>query len=339
MKILVTGGAGYIGSHTIIELLNNTHFEVVSVDNYSNSNPETYDRIRSITNRDFEVYEGDLTNLKLTQTIFRNHKIDGIIHFAALKSAPESVKNPLNYFHNNLNSLMNILLCQKNFKVPYFIFSSSCTVYGNTNDLPVREDTPLSEAESPYGSTKKMGEDILKQSFISAYQGNAIALRYFNPVGAHSSGLIGEDATSPSLNLFPIIMRVAHGFDKELKIYGSDYETKDGTCIRDFIHVSDIANAHVLAMQYLYKGNNNKAFEVFNLGSGIGYSILEVIAEFEKTMGINLNYSFTKRRNGDIVEIFADNKKALEILGWKPQKNLQDMLSSTWAWEKKKHKT
>lgn len=333
LKILVTGGAGYIGSHTIIELLELTDFEVVSIDNYINSSAKTYERINEVVKRKFDFYEVDLKNLVDLKAIFKKHKFDGIIHFAALKSAPESIDKSLEYYFNNIYSLMNLLECQKVFGVPHLIFSSSCTVYGNVNELPVNELTPVGHSESPYGSTKKIGEEIIENVVNNLVNSSAISLRYFNPVGAHISGLIGEDSPSPSKNLFPLITQAAIDKNKVLSVFGSDYNTRDGTCIRDFIHVSDIAVAHVLALKYLHSKKNTLLHEVFNLGSGVGYTILEVIKEFEKATKIKIKYKLTDRREGDVISIYSDNKKAIKKLGWKINYDLNSMLKSAWNWE------
>ena len=333
-KILVTGGAGYIGSHTIIELLNNG-FDVVAADNYSNSTPQTYERIFQITQQRIAFEEIDLSNLQATQRFFQKHsEISGIIHFAALKSVPESVEDPLHYYGNNLNSLLNVLQCAVQFNIPNFIFSSSCSVYGNVAELPVNESTATGEIASPYAFTKLAGERIL-QDFIVKYKDyRGIALRYFNPVGAHISGKLGELPTNRPNNLVPLITQVAIGKLPMLRVFGKDYDTRDGTCIRDYIHVSDIAEAHVLALKHLFDNGADKArYSLFNLGSGTGTSVLEAIKAFEKAAGVQLKFEITERRPGDVSAIYSDSTLAKNTLGWIPKYTIDEMMASAWKWE------
>ena len=331
-KILVTGGCGYIGSHTLVDLIENG-FNVISVDNNSRSNAKILEGVEKITGVKVKNYTVDLCIFDDTHAIFQeNSDITGIIHFAAYKYVGESVENPLLYFENNLNSLINILKCALEFNVPHFIFSSSCTVYGNPHRIPVTENTPLQPPQSPYGSTKQMGEEIVQQTV----QNNglmAVLLRYFNPVGAHPSAHIGELPIGTPSNLVPAITQTAVGKLPQMIVYGNDYPTKDGSCIRDYIHVSDIAHAHTLALKYLIKKRNKTSCDIFNLGSGNGYSVLEVIQAFEKISGKKLNYSIGPRRPGDVVAIYANNVSAMNSLGWKPGKTLDEMLSTAWKWE------
>lgn len=333
-KILVTGGCGYIGSHTIVDLIQHG-FEVISVDNLSRSRPEILRGVENITGRKIKNYAVDLCVFDDTHAIFQEHPdIAGIIHFAAYKAVGESVADPLLYFHNNLNSLIHILRCADLFNVPHFVFSSSCTVYGNPEHSPVTEESPLKEAESPYGSTKQMGEQIVRQT-VHSNRIQAILLRYFNPVGAHSSGQIGEIPIGKPANLVPAITQTAIGKLPTMEVFGDDYPTRDGSCIRDYIHVCDIAHAHKLALNYLIEERNAGNCEVFNLGTGNGYTVLEVIRAFEKVSGHPLNYHIAGRRPGDIVGIYANNEKARSALGWIPEHTLDDMLDTAWRWEQR----
>ena len=331
--ILITGGCGYIGSHTIVNLIENG-YSVISVDNNSRSNESILDGVKEITGLTVKNYKVDLCNLENTQNIFKeNPNISGIIHFAAYKAVGESVENPLMYYHNNLSSLINILKCAEEYKVPHFVFSSSCTVYGSPDKLPVTEDTELKPAQSPYGSTKQMGEDIVKSTVAGNAELKAVLLRYFNPVGAHPSLAIGEMPIGKPQNLVPVITQTAIGKMDKMHVLGSDYNTKDGTCIRDYIHVCDIAHAHTLALQRLEK--TEYSCEIFNLGSGTGYTVLEMIDTFEKLSGQSLNYDITARRSGDVEAIFANNDKAKKDLSWRPKYDKTDMMSTAWEWEKK----
>ena len=333
-KILVTGGCGYIGAHTILDLIENG-YEPICVDNNSRSTPVLLEGIRKITDLKVKNYKVDLCILDDTHAIFQeNPDIEGIIHFAAYKAVGESVKEPLMYFENNLISLINILKCVKEFEIPYFIFSSSCTVYGNPDKIPVTEESPIKPAESPYGSTKQMGEQIVSEVTKGAFT-QSILLRYFNPVGAHPSSLIGEIPLGKPENLVPAITQTAIGKLPQFKVYGDDYPTRDGSCVRDYIHVCDIAHAHTLALQYLLQQKNNKRCEIFNLGSGNGVTVLEAIKAFEKVSGVKLNYTIAPRRVGDVVAVYADNSLARKELGWNPGYTLEDMMDTAWKWELK----
>jgi len=333
-KILVTGGCGYIGSHTIIDLIQNG-FEVICADNFSRSSPDILNGIENATGVRVKNYPIDLCNFDDTHAVFQeNPDLTGIIHFAAFKEVGESVNVPMLYFENNLVSLFNILKCAGEFNIPHFVFSSSCTVYGNPKSIPVTETMPFEVAESAYGFTKQMGENILEQSYKSLKLKVAL-LRYFNPVGAHPSNEIGEMPYGKPANLVPAITQTAIGKLPEMKVHGNDYPTRDGSCIRDYIHVADIAHAHTLAISYLISLNKEVTCEVFNLGSGNGYTVLEVIAAFEKSTKQKLNYSIGPRRNGDVVAIYANNDKAQNILGWKPVLSIEQMMITAWNWELK----
>ena len=333
-KILVTGGCGYIGSHTLVDLIDNG-FGVVSVDNFYNAAPDVLDGIEKITGKRVKNYDNNLCDLAATKQIFiDNPDIVGIIHFAALKAVGESVEKPLLYFQNNLGSLLNILECMKEFEVKNLIFSSSCSAYGNADELPVTEDTPFKEAESPYARTKQMGEHIL-QDFAQRYTDfNCISLRYFNPSGAHESAIIGESPTNNASNLVPVITGTAMGKREKIVVFGTDYDTRDGSCIRDYIHVMDLANAHTKAMQFVVDGKNENNADVFNLGIGEGVSVLEAISAFEKVNQIKLNYELGPRRAGDVIAIYANYKKAAKLLGWQPKRNIDDIMRTAWEWEK-----
>ena len=333
-KILVTGGCGYIGAHTIVDLIENG-FDPICVDNNSRSTPVLLEGIEKITGKKVKNYKVDLCSFDETHAVFQeNPNIEGIIHFAAYKSVGESVREPLLYFENNLMSLINILKCVKEFQVPYFIFSSSCTVYGNPDEIPVTESTLPKPAESPYGYTKQMGEQIVSETTKTIFA-QSILLRYFNPVGAHPSTLIGEMPLGKPENLVPAITQTAIGKLPQMKVHGDDYPTRDGSCVRDYIHVCDIAHAHTLAIQYLIDHKNNSRCEVFNLGSGNGVTVLEAIQAFEKVSDIKLNYSIGPRRPGDVVAVYADNKLAREQLGWHIKYSLEDMMLTAWKWELK----
>ncbi len=333
-KILVTGGCGYIGSHTIVDLVQNG-FEVICADNNSRSNEAILSGVEKIINKKVKNYKVDLCNYDDTYAIFQeNTDIKGIIHFAAYKSVGESVEKPLMYFENNLNSLINILKCAEEFNVPHFVFSSSCTVYGNPDEMIVTEKTPQKPAESPYGATKQMGEQIVSET-VKSNSLNAILLRYFNPVGAHPSINIGELPIGKPANLVPAITQTAIGKLPTMQVFGTDYNTKDGSCVRDYIHVCDIAHAHILALNYLIDKKNTTSCEIFNLGTGNGYTVLEVIAAFEKISGLKLNYQTGPRRSGDVIAIYANNNKAKSHLGWQPQYKLNDMMDTAWKWELK----
>lgn len=335
-KVLVTGGCGYIGSHTMIDLIDNG-FDVISVDNLSNSDPSVLDSIETITGKRIKNYEVDLCDLEKTRQIFMENKdIKGVIHFAASKSVGESVEKPLLYYHNNLNSLVNILRCIEEFGVKSLIFSSSCSVYGNAKSLPVTEETPFQTAESPYARTKQIGEDIIKDFTLTSPFVNAISLRYFNPAGAHESAIIGESPSNVANNLVPVITETAIGKRGETVIFGDDYPTRDGSCIRDYIHVMDLANAHTKALEYVLKGKNADNYELFNLGIGEGVTVLEAVNAFEKVNEIKFNHRIGPRRPGDVIAIYANNDRAKSKLGWEPKRSIEDIMRTAWGWEKKR---
>jgi len=337
--IIVTGGAGYIGSHTIIELIGTTKFNIVSIDNHSNSSADTYDRIEKITGKKISSYNINICDKAALEMVFEKEKnIAGIIHFAAFKSVPESVGNPYKYYSNNINSLLNVLECCLKYKVANFIFSSSCSVYGNISELPVKESTPFNKAESPYAYTKQIGEEIIKDYSKAFGTLNTIALRYFNPVGAHISGLNGESPINKLTNLVPVITHTAIGKLKQMTVYGNDYPTRDGTCIRDYVHVSDIATAHIRALMYLVDKKNKTNFSIFNLGTGQGVSVLEAIHSFEKVSGQKLNYSIGPKRDGDVGAIYSDNSFSEKTLEWKPKYSLDQMMETAWKWELQQQK-
>ncbi len=335
MKILVTGGLGFIGSHTVVEL-QNEGFEVVVIDNLSNSSEDVLEGIETITGKQPIFEKMDLREKSKVQEFFQKHSdIEGVIHFAASKAVGESVEKPLLYYENNLGVLVYLLqeLTQKN--KANFIFSSSCTVYGQADILPITEDAPVKPAESPYGNTKQVGEEIIKDTCKINPQLAAIALRYFNPIGAHPSVEIGELPLGVPQNLVPFITQTGVGLREQLSVFGDDYPTEDGTCIRDYIHVVDVAKAHVVALQRLLNQKNKSNYEVFNLGTGTGSSVLEVIHSFERIAGEKLNYQIVDRRSGDVVQAYADTKKANKVLGWKAESTLDDSMKSAWDWEQK----
>ena len=333
-KIIVTGGTGYIGSHTIIELIRNGQFEVISVDSCIRSMPETTNRIKEITGIQVNNYQIDICNKEDFFKIFEeNRNIKGIIHFAALKSVPESVEKPLEYYRNNLGSLENVLEACEKFKIPNLIFSSSCSIYGEVSTLPVNEETSVGVPFCPYAHTKQIGEEMIR-FFVKLHPWlQTVILRYFNPVGADMSGLNGELSPDKPNNLLPIITQVGIGKLKQLTVFGTDYDTRDGSCIRDYIHVSDVADAHIKALEYLLKGKNESNCEVFNLGSGNGYTVLEMIHSFEEVTGIKLNYLLGKRRPGDVPAIYSDSSKALQTLNWQRRYGIEDIMESAWKWE------
>ena len=332
MKILVTGGTGYIGSHTVVEL-QQEGFEVVVVDALFNSRREVIDNIAKITGQKPEFEQFDLTDQAKTADFFQRHQdLVGVIHFAAHKAVNDSVQHPIKYYRNNLDSLMNLLDNMETFGVPNIVFSSSCTVYGQADQLPVSESAPIKKAESPYGNTKQIAEEIIADT-VHVTPLHAIALRYFNPIGAHESGLIGELPNGVPDNLLPYITQTAYGIREQLKVFGDDYNTPDGTPIRDYIHVVDLAKAHVAAVKRMVGNQMKKPFEVFNLGTGNGYSVLEVIKAFEKATGLKVNYKIVGRREGDIEQIWADPTFSNEELGWKAVRNLDEMVASAWHWE------
>tara|TARA_B110000977_G_scaffold179903_1_gene238966 strand:- start:182 stop:1195 length:1014 start_codon:yes stop_codon:yes gene_type:complete len=329
-KILITGGAGYIGSHSIVALFNNG-FEPVIVDNFNNSDPWVLDQLELLTGQKTRTYKVDCTNYKALESVFKKEFFAGVIHFAALKAVGNSAKEPLKYYKNNIESLVNIIELMDKYKVPNFVFSSSCTVYGKVESLPIKENHPINTAESPYGSSKQMCELIIKDCLKSKKLINATVLRYFNPVGAHPSGLIGELPLGEPNNLAPYITETAAGIRSSLTIFGKDYKTTDGTCIRDYIHVMDLAEAHVKSIQ---KMELTAASYILNIGIGKGNSVLEVIKAFEKATNIKIKYSFGPRRKGDIAEIFADNQLAKETLNWEAKHSLEDAMRDAWRWQK-----
>lgn len=329
--ILVTGGLGFIGSHTVVEL-QNEGFEVVIIDNLSNSRIEVLEQITEITHKKPTYFNIDLKQQKAVQTFFAENKIDGVIHFAASKAVGESVQQPLSYYENNINSLIYLLQEMEKQKVQNFIFSSSCTVYGQADKLPINENAPIKPAESPYGNTKQIGEEIISDT-AKITELKAIALRYFNPIGAHKSAKIGELPIGVPQNLIPFVTQTAAGIRKEISVFGSDYPTSDGTAVRDYIHVVDLAKAHIVALQRLLDNKNKKSFEVFNIGTGTGNSVLEVIKAFEKVSGKKLNYKLTDRREGDITAAYADTSFANKELGWKAVLSLEEALDSAWKWQ------
>lgn len=330
--VLVTGGTGYIGSHTVVELLQ-SGYKVVIIDNLSNSNAKVLDSIRTITNKNCEFTELDLCDRERTLNWFSEHPVpDAVIHFAAFKAVGESVEDPIKYYHNNLFSLINLLQGMREKNCTCLVFSSSCTVYGQPETLPVDESAPEKKPESPYGQTKAMSEQILRDLSQNGPE-NVISLRYFNPIGAHESGLIGELPNGKPNNLVPLITQTAIGKRKSLKVFGSDYNTPDGSCIRDYIHVSDVAKAHVTAISRLLKKSADQKFEVFNLGTGKGYSVLETIKTFERVNRVKVPFDIAPRREGDVEKIYADTRLANEVLGWHAEKNLEEMVSSAWKWE------
>jgi UDP-glucose 4-epimerase len=333
-KILVTGGCGYIGSHTVVDLFENG-FDVISIDDNSRSTTFLLDGIEKITHKKVKNYKVDLKNFDETLAVFQeNEDINGVIHFAAYKAVGESVEKPLDYFENNLFSLINLLKCVKEFNIRNFVFSSSCTVYGNPDKIPVTEDSPVKKAESPYGATKQMGEDIT-QEFSRAYNCQTILLRYFNPVGAHPSAQIGELPLGKPQNLVPAITQTAIGKLPQLIVFGNDYDTRDGSCVRDYIHVCDIAHAHTLALQYLIENRNKTNCDVFNLGTGNGVTVLEAIKAFEEVSVKKLNYKIGPRRPGDVVKIYANNNRAIKYLNWEIRYDLHEMMRTAWNWELK----
>jgi UDP-glucose 4-epimerase len=333
-KILVTGGCGYIGSHTIVDLLENG-FDVISVDDNSRSTEYLLAGIQRITGKKVKNYHVDLKSFDDTRAIFQeNADIEGVIHFAAYKAVGESVEEPLLYYENNMFSLINLLKCIKEFDVPYCVFSSSCTVYGNPDEVPVTEQTPEKKAESPYGATKQMGERIVAD-FAAKNKTACVLLRYFNPVGAHPSIQIGELPLGKPANLVPAITQTAIGKLPQMQVFGSDYPTRDGSCVRDYIHVSDIASAHTLSVQFLIDKKNRSTCEVFNLGSGNGVTVLEAIKAFEEVSGAKLNYTIGPRRAGDVVAVYANKDHAVKTLGWNIKHDLTEMMDTAWKWELK----
>ncbi len=331
-KILITGGAGYIGSHTAVELLS-SGFEPIILDDLSNSEEKVLDRLEEITGKKLAFYKGDCNSREILEKITSEHEISGVIHFAAFKAVGESTELPLNYYRNNINSLLVLLEFMQDHKIQDLVFSSSCTVYGQPDQLPVTEATPRKDAESPYGNTKKICEDILVDFVKSKAAVRVVSLRYFNPVGAHPSGKIGELPIGKPNNLVPFVTQTAAGIRQKLTVFGNDYDTPDGSCVRDFIHVMDLAAAHVKALAYL--GEKESSFyDVFNVGTGRGNTVLEVIQTFENVNEISVNYEIGPRRPGDVVKIWADTKKINNVLGWEATHTLEDSMRDSWNWQK-----
>lgn len=328
--VLLAGGAGYIGSHTAVELLNN-NYNVVVADNYSNSCPEAINRIEEITGKKVKAYECDVKDKSLLNKIFDENQIDAVIHFAGLKAVGESVKKPIEYYRNNIDTTLTLLECMREHNVNSIIFSSSATVYGSENPIPYKETMKRGTCTNPYGWTKVMMEQILEDTAKSNPELSVVLLRYFNPIGAHKSGLIGEDPQGIPNNLMPYIAQVAVGRRDHLTIFGNDYPTPDGTCRRDYIHVVDLAIGHVKAIDYVLE---HKGVEVFNLGTGVPYSVNDIVNAFEKANGIKIKYEYGPRRDGDLPEFYANSDKALKVLGWKTEKSLEDMCKDTWNWQK-----
>lgn len=329
MNILVTGGAGYIGSHTVVEMLNAGHNAII-VDNLSNSKPEALRRIEEITGKEPVFYKADILDKEALKNIFGCHKIDAVIHFAGLKAVGESVKLPLKYYYTNITGTIRLVEVMSEYNVKKLVFSSSATVYGIPDKSPVKEEAPLN-AMNPYGRTKLMIEEILRDLYVSDNEWSIALLRYFNPIGAHPSGRIGEDPSGIPNNLMPYITQVAVGKLPNLNVFGNDYPTKDGTCIRDYIHVVDLAKGHLSALDKIMKSTGAEAY---NLGTGIGYSVLDIVNAFEKANGLKVPYKFTDRRAGDIAEYFSDPGKALSVLGWKTELTLEDMCRDSWNWQR-----
>ncbi|MDB5274333.1 MAG: UDP-glucose 4-epimerase [Chitinophagaceae bacterium] len=332
-KIIVTGGCGYIGSQTIIELLKHTEYEVISIDNLVNSAETVLQRIKLIAGKEVINYKVDLCDYNTTRQVFQtNQDVVGVIHFAALKSVGDSVSQPVRYYHNNIESLLNVIKCCQEFHIDNFIFSSSCSVYGNVASLPVKEETSLSPVVSPYAHTKLMAEQMLRFIADQATM-NFILLRYFNPVGGDTSGMNGEDPVNPPSNLIPVITQTAAGIREKMTVFGNDYPTRDGSCIRDYIHVIDIADAHIKAMNRLVDKKNKDNYEIYNLGTGEGVSVFEAIKAFEEVTGVSLNYEVSPRRPGDVASIYSDSTKANIELGWKPAYSIKEMMSTAWKWQ------
>jgi UDP-glucose 4-epimerase len=332
MKILVTGGAGFIGSHTVVELYA-AGFEAIILDNYENSDPKVLNGLNKILGHPVKHYQGDFGDSNLLKEIFENEKIDGIIHFAAYKAVGESVSHPLKYYANNVAKTVTLLQTMLDCGIDLFVFSSSCTVYGQPDLLPVTEESPIQPASSPYGNTKQMCEGIIKDTVLSKANLRAISLRYFNPIGAHASALIGELPNGVPSNLIPFVTQTAAGIRSKLTIFGSDYDTADGTCVRDFIHVVDLAKAHVQAINILRTVEQQSYYDTFNIGTGRGNTVLEVINTFEEVTGVKVNYEIGGRRDGDIEQIFAEVNKSKEKLNWETQKTLAEGLEDAWRWQ------
>ena len=332
MKILVTGGTGYIGSHTAVELSAHGH-DVILVDSLANSREEVVAALERITGMRPDFHRFDLCDAEKTDAFFAQHPVDAVIHFAAYKAVGESVESPLKYYRNNLLSLINLTDSCLRHGMDRLLFSSSCSVYGHSDELPITEDAPLPRAESPYGNTKQIGEEILFDTAHAYPALQVIALRYFNPAGAHESALIGEYPLQPPNNLVPVITQTAIGKRGSMTVFGQDYDTPDGTCVRDYIHVVDIAKAHVTAVERLIGKKNKSNFEVFNLGTGKGHTVLEAIHIFEKATGVKVNFTTGQRREGDVEKVWADTRHANEVLGWKAEQTMEDIMRSAWKWE------
>lgn len=332
MKILVTGGAGFIGSHTVVELLH-AGYEPIIIDNFSNSNRSALAGLRQILGHDVPFYEADCNDSDALNAIFEKENFQGVIHFAAHKAVGESVAKPLMYYRNNLDSTLLLLETMQKYGVPNLVFSSSCTVYGQPEQLPVTEETPRLPAQSPYGNTKAICEDIIRDTVYAQAPVKAIALRYFNPIGAHPSGLIGELPLGVPGNLVPFITQTAAGIREKLTVFGSDYDTADGTCVRDFIHVVDLAKAHVQALRLLDSRPETSYYDIFNVGTGQGNTVLELIQTFEEVNGIKLNYTIGPRRAGDVEKIYAQVDKVNNDMGWRAEKTLAEGLQDAWRWE------
>jgi len=334
-KILITGGTGYIGSHTAVELINK-NYEVFIIDNFSNSHSSVLKGIKNITQIEPHFTKLDLTDKQAVREYFEHHHdLDAVIHFAALKAVGESVQQPLLYYHNNIVSLLHLLENMVEYNIPYLVFSSSCTVYGEPDKLPVKETSAIKPALSPYGNTKQISEEIIQDLAKVRENFSAILLRYFNPIGAHPSGLIGELPIGIPNNLVPYITQTAAEVREVLRIFGNDYDTPDGTCIRDYIHVVDLAKAHIVALERLINNENTTNCEVFNIGTGKGHSVMEIVNTFEKVNGVKVNYIIDERREGDVEKVWADTSKANKILNWKAQHSIEDALRDAWNWEKK----
>ena len=334
-KIIVTGGCGYLGSHTIIALIESGKYDVISVDSCIRSTPDTMRRVEEITGVKVKNYCVDICDKEAFFQVFvENPDVVGIIHFAAFKAVGESVEKPLLYYRNNLGTMMNVLEACEKFHVKHLLFSSSAAVYGDIEKLPVNEQTPMGVANCPYAHTKQICEGMIESELVANMEMNVLILRYFNPVGAHPTGLNGELSPDKPNNLIPVIMHVASGVLPQMTVFGTDYDTRDGSCIRDYLHVCDIADAHVKAMDYLVDGRNTERCEIFNLGSGNGLSVMEMLNAAEKVIGKKLNYVLGDRRPGDIPAIYADSTRANELLGWHCQYDVTDMMESAWKWER-----
>lgn len=335
MKVIVTGGAGYIGSHTVVALVD-AGYETVIFDNLCNSDTSAIKRINEVANSDVSFVNVDLSDVQSCNEAFEVHRdAEAVIHFAAYKSVPESLQKPHIYYRNNMGSLLNIIASMEHYNITYLVFSSSCTVYGDPKELPVKETSPILPPNSPYGHTKQLGELTLKnRTRLRSSNMKSVALRYFNPIGAHPSGKIGELPNGIPNNLMPFITQTAAGLRDQLSVFGGDYSTIDGTAVRDYLHVVDLANAHVKALDYLQSERCKSDFEVFNLGTGRGSSVLEVIHSFERTSGLKLNYEIAPKRDGDIAIIYADSSLAMKTIDWSIQYSLDDMTRSAWIWEK-----